>query len=167
MRKNGCQWTNLMTPDIQIRCVHYDTTAECVRNITLTSQWARRRPKSPASRLFTQSFIQPGADQRKHQSSVSLVFVRGIHRWPVNSPHKGPEKSFHLMTSSWVIPAMDTGVTFSYWSDRGIKRTFTALQPERFYNQKLMVRNFAVILLAILIECPHVYLLIAFYIPQE
>ena len=24
------------------------------------------------------------------QSSVSLVFVRGIHRWPVNSPHKGP-----------------------------------------------------------------------------
>ena len=29
-------------------------------------------------------------DQRKHQSSVSLAFVRGIHRWPVNSPHKGP-----------------------------------------------------------------------------
>ena len=31
-----------------------------------------------------------GADQRKHQSSVSLAFVRGIHRWPVNSPHKKP-----------------------------------------------------------------------------
>ena len=27
---------------------------------------------------------------RKHQSSASLAFVRGIHRWPVNSPHKGP-----------------------------------------------------------------------------
>ena len=25
----------------------------------------------------------------KHQSSASLAFVRGIHRWPVNSPHKG------------------------------------------------------------------------------
>ena len=25
-----------------------------------------------------------GADQRKHQSSASLVFVRGIHRWPVS-----------------------------------------------------------------------------------
>ena len=24
-----------------------------------------------------------GADQRKHQSSASLAFVRGIHRWPV------------------------------------------------------------------------------------
>ena len=31
-----------------------------------------------------------GADQRKHQSSVSLAFVRGTHRWPVNSPNKGP-----------------------------------------------------------------------------
>ena len=31
-----------------------------------------------------------GVDQRRHQSSVSLAFVRGIHRWPVNSPHKGP-----------------------------------------------------------------------------
>ena len=30
------------------------------------------------------------ADQNKHQSSASLAFVRGIHRWPVNSPHKGP-----------------------------------------------------------------------------
>ena len=29
-----------------------------------------------------------GADERKHQSSVSLAFVWGIHRWPVNSPHK-------------------------------------------------------------------------------
>ena len=30
------------------------------------------------------------SDQRKQQSSASLAFVRGIHRWPVNSPHKGP-----------------------------------------------------------------------------
>ena len=29
-------------------------------------------------------------DQRKHQNSTSLAFVRGIHRWPVNSPHKWP-----------------------------------------------------------------------------
>ena len=39
-------------------------------------------------------------DQRKHQSSASLAFVRGIHRRPVNSPHKWPvtRKMFHLMT---------------------------------------------------------------------
>ena len=31
-----------------------------------------------------------GADHKKHQSSASLAFGRGTHRWPVNSPHKGP-----------------------------------------------------------------------------
>ena len=31
-----------------------------------------------------------GADRRKHQNPTSLAFVRGIHRWPVNSPHNGP-----------------------------------------------------------------------------
>ena len=36
------------------------------------------------------SAVYSGADQRKYQSSASLVFVRAIHRRPVNSPHKGP-----------------------------------------------------------------------------
>ena len=36
------------------------------------------------------SVVFSGANQRKHQSSASLAFVRGTHRWPVNSPHKGP-----------------------------------------------------------------------------
>ena len=35
------------------------------------------------------STVYSGADQRKHQSSASLAFVRGIHRSPVDSPHKG------------------------------------------------------------------------------
>ena len=38
------------------------------------------------------STVCSGADQRKHQSSASLASVRGIHRWTVNSPHKGPVK---------------------------------------------------------------------------
>ena len=36
------------------------------------------------------STVHSGADQRKHQSSASLAFVRGIHRSPVNCPHKWP-----------------------------------------------------------------------------
>ena len=36
------------------------------------------------------SCVSSGAYQRRHQSSASLAFVRGIHRWPVNSPHKRP-----------------------------------------------------------------------------
>ena len=34
--------------------------------------------------------VYSGTDQIKHQSSASLAFVWGIHRGPVNSPHKGP-----------------------------------------------------------------------------
>ena len=36
------------------------------------------------------STVYADADQRKHQSSASLAFVRGIHRGSVNSPHKWP-----------------------------------------------------------------------------
>ena len=36
------------------------------------------------------STFYSGADQRKYQSSASQAFVRGIHWWPVNSPHKWP-----------------------------------------------------------------------------
>ena len=36
------------------------------------------------------STFYSGADERKHQSSASLAFVSGIHRGPVNSPHKWP-----------------------------------------------------------------------------
>ena len=34
--------------------------------------------------------VYSGRDQRKHQSSASLAFVRGIHLRPVNSPYKWP-----------------------------------------------------------------------------
>ena len=65
-----------------------------------------------------------GADHRKHQSSASLAFVRGIHRWPVDSPHKEPvtRKCFHLMPSSWVEnmpwkhPYIDTTCKGIAWS---------------------------------------------------
>ena len=43
-----------------------------------------------------------GADLRNYQSSASLAFAMGIHRWPVDSLHKGPvtPKCSHMMTSS-------------------------------------------------------------------
>ena len=36
------------------------------------------------------STVCSGTDEIKHQSSMPLAFVRGIHRRPVNPPHKGP-----------------------------------------------------------------------------
>ena len=37
--------------------------------------------------------VYSDADQRKHQSSASLAFVWGIHRGPVDSPHKWPSNA--------------------------------------------------------------------------
>ena len=42
------------------------------------------------SHTIVYSTVYSGTDQRKHQITASLAFVRGIHRWPVNSPHKWP-----------------------------------------------------------------------------
>ena len=36
------------------------------------------------------STVYSSVDQRKYQRSALLAFVWGIHRWPVNSPHKWP-----------------------------------------------------------------------------
>ena len=72
--------------------------------------------------LIVYSTVCSGADQRNHQSSVSLAFVRGIYRWPVNSPHKGPvtRKNFHLMTSSW--DWLDTVMKKESWRGLIFKR---------------------------------------------
>ena len=42
------------------------------------------------SLMIVYSNIYSDADQRKHQSSASLAFLWGIHRGPVNFPHKWP-----------------------------------------------------------------------------
>ena len=65
-----------------VMCNHSLMEAKGHRIITMTYQIT--------SLMTAYSIIYSGADQRKHRSFASLAFVRGIHRWPVNSPHKGP-----------------------------------------------------------------------------
>ena len=55
-------------------------------------------------RVSTVSFtVCSGANKRRHQSSASLAFVRGIHQCPWIPCSKGQwrGKCLHLMTSSW------------------------------------------------------------------
>ena len=54
------------------------------------------------------STVYSDADQ-KHQSSASLAFVRGIHRGPVNSPHKwsGTRKMFPFDDAIMVVLRVD------------------------------------------------------------
>ena len=44
------------------------------------------------SLVIVYSTVYSGTNQRTHQSSASLAFVRGIHRGSVNSSHKWPVK---------------------------------------------------------------------------
>ena len=65
-----------------------------IRQVTIISHYGDVIMGAIASQItsltIVYSIVYSDADQRKHQSSVSLAFVRGIHRGPVNSPHKWP-----------------------------------------------------------------------------
>ena len=72
----------------------------CHRNITCVSMYIYKHydhnydvimgamASQITSLTIVYSTVYSGAHQRKHPSSASLAFVRGIHRGPGNSPHK-------------------------------------------------------------------------------
>ena len=76
-RYQAITWTNVDTP-LMRSCDHYSDVimSAMASQITIVS--------------FVCSTVCSGADQRKHQSSASLAFMGGIHRWPENSLHKRP-----------------------------------------------------------------------------
>ena len=59
------------------RCLHYSDIIMNTEAFQITSV------------MIVYSIVCSGTDLRKYQSSTLLAFVSGIHRWPVNSPHKG------------------------------------------------------------------------------
>ena len=82
-----------MSPDLYaLHCINFISTScplyviTLFYSITVTSKWASQMP----SRTIVYSIVHSGADERKQQSSASLAFLRGIHRPPMNSPHKWP-----------------------------------------------------------------------------
>ena len=62
--------------NLDIKCVHYGDVIMGAIASQITSL------------MIVYSTVYSDADQRYHQSSASLAFVRGIHRGPVNSPQK-------------------------------------------------------------------------------
>ena len=111
---------------------------------------------SPITSLtIVYSTVCSGADQIKRQSSASLAFVRGIHRWPVNSPHKWPvsRKIFPfndvIMYPLWIVKAavkwtigntpfnilLTPLLTYIKWVDFGNKVLF------KTYYQKTFIEN--------------------------
>ena len=60
------------------------------------------------------SAVYSDADQRKHESSASLAFVWGIHREPVNSPHKWPVTWKMSLFGDVIMVGYGTDVLWDY-----------------------------------------------------
>ena len=106
------------------------------------------------------STVISGAYKRKHQSSASLALVRGVHRWPVNSLHKGPvtrrmfpfDDVIMCCPSTTVLQWGEPEGDWSWW--RHQMESFSALLalcggggftgPGEFPTQKLVAQSFDV-----------------------
>ena len=71
------------------------------------------------------STVYFGADQRKHQSSASLAFVRAIHRWPVNSSHKWP-------VTRKMLPFDDVIMSYRSWNGLGTGKSGLVRQTHKY-----------------------------------
>ena len=95
------------------------------------------------SLMVVYSIVYLGVNQRKHQSSASLAFVREIHRGPVNFPHKWPvtrkmfplddvimslpisRRHFHLNISRKAVIALPLGRGMAVFHQLEIWSNFT------------------------------------------
>ena len=84
------------------------------------------------------SIVYSGVNQRKHQSSASLAFVREIHRGPVNFPHKWP-------VTRKMFPFDDV---IMFWMQMSSKTT--TLELHKTYNGSI-----AMVTYALCIPCKH------------
>ena len=100
-------WNAMLIPDLQMSSSDWTTgivisvMATGLHVITFTSQWPRWRLKSPASRLFTQSFIQAQIKENiKAPRHWPLCGEFTGDRWIPRTKGQWRGKCFHLMTSS-------------------------------------------------------------------
>ena len=84
------------------------------------------------------SIAYSGVDQRKHQSSASLAFVRGIHRdrWIPRTKGQQRGKCFHLMTSSWIKMVIDAfyKLLMSWWKCKNIFHPIIIFMIQKSHN---------------------------------
>ena len=99
------------------------------------------------------STVYSDADQRKHQSSASLAFVRRIHRGPVNSPHKWPvtRKMFPFddVIMEWFIcVALDKNIPSPYDSSSMWKwrwcHIINCLRIESYFTHRCLLTDICI-----------------------
>ena len=73
--------------------------------------------------MIVYSIVYSDANQRKHQSSASLAFVRGIHRRPVNSPYKWPVTRKMFPFDDVVMP-VKTSLLIDWRTEKPVLKIF-------------------------------------------
>ena len=98
--KQLCRAFYLIIVQTKISAMIELTLYECC--ITMTSQWAWWRHRSPASRLSTQPFIRAQIKENiKAPRHWPLCGEFTGDRWILRTNGQWRGKCFHLMTSSW------------------------------------------------------------------
>ena len=81
------RWIPRTKGQLRGKCFHLMTSSWWPYFIGV--KWASRHPNLPVPRLFVQEFLQAGG-KGNTKAPHHCPFVWGIHRSPVDSPHKGP-----------------------------------------------------------------------------
>ena len=109
-----------------------------------------------ASQITSVPIVYPtgcsGTEQRKHQSSASLAFVRGIHRVPMNSSHKRPVTPHHVRSELAHSPCFSlTCKVYLLWEQTPAK--YGECTAHTFYHARLH----AVVIhdISVGIQCSH------------
>ena len=96
--------------------------------------------------MIVYSTVYSGTDQRKHQSSALLAFVRGIRRWPANSPHKGPvTRKIFPFGDVIMLQGCFTGTGNILRSQRGVVNVimeYMGIGTHEKYNKAHRVQHF-------------------------
>ena len=85
----GMQWRTVSYVPTTNSSVHTIPPPLGRKGIVWALQW-RHTGRDGASDHQPHDCLLKRLLKKKHQSSAPLACVKGIHRWPVNSPHKGP-----------------------------------------------------------------------------
>ena len=97
--------------DSHVCCGKVSHTHLLFLDVEISFQWRHNEPDGASNHQPHNCLLNlySDIDQRKHQSSASLVFMRGIHWWTVNSPHKRP-------VTRKMFP-FDDIILFPWWRD--------------------------------------------------
>ena len=95
--------------------------------------------------LMVYSTVCSGTDQRKHQSFTQLAFVRRIHHWSVDSPHKGPltRKMFSFDDVIMICNMVPTILTVLYeWNPTILNvHAYMHLKPMSITNEYFIIKH--------------------------